>query len=245
MALRKFGKRLTNVSIAVLIRKFQQWRRRHEVDYFAQIPTVTLAEIVGQPIIRVIGSYTYVPGSLPWCDMLALLSVMVDRAPKSLLEIGTFNGHTTRLIALNLPDAEIHTMDLPEGFSDTTTGLPKDDWHLISGRRVGAEYRADPSITNVTQHFGDSAECNFPVVDFFFIDGAHTYDYARSDTEKALRSPGVKTLMWHDSDRGHRDVTRWLVDMIKSGYPVRQIEGTNLALLDMKDYVAPTPEVAR
>ena len=241
MDLKRFRRRLMNVSGNSILRNFRQWRRRHEVDYLSQIPTVALSEVVGKPLIRVIGSYSYVEGSLPWCDTLALLSVLVDRAPKAVVEIGTFNGNTTRLIALNLPDAEIHTIDLPEDFSDTGEGLPKDDWHLISARRVGAEYRSDPSITSVTQHFGDTAEYDFPLAEFYFIDGAHTYEYARNDTEKALRSPRVKTLMWHDSDQGHHGVTSWLVEMIQSGYSVRQIADTNLAILDLRDYVAATP----
>jgi hypothetical protein len=148
----------------------------------------------------------------------------VDRAPKSLLEIGTFNVYTTRLMAMNLPGAQIHTIDLPETFNDGDSGMPKDDWHLISSRRVGAEYRADPSVNNVTQHFGDTAEYDFPAAEFFFIDGAHTYAYARNDTEKALKVPGAKTLTWHDCNSSHPDVNRWLVEMIQSGYPVRRVE---------------------
>ena len=90
----------------------------------------------------------------------------------------------------------------------------------------------------MTQHFGDTATYDFPVAEFYFIDGAHTYEYARNDTEKALRSTGAKTLMWHDSDAGHHGVTRWLAEMIRSGYPVRQIQDTNLAILDLQNHVA-------
>jgi hypothetical protein len=235
--LRGFGKKLMHVSLASIVQKLSQAARTPEVDFLAQIPVVALSEIVGQPVIRVIGSYSYVDGSLPWRDTLALLSVLVDRSPRSVLEIGTFDGHTTRLMAINLPDAEIHTIDLPEDFSDINAGMPKDDWHLISSRRVGSQYRSDPSIKSVRQHFGDTATYDFPAVEIFFIDGAHTYSYVRNDTEKALRSPGVKTLIWHDSDQLHREVTQWLVEMIHSGYHVRQIEGTNLAILEVDNTV--------
>ena len=55
--------------------------------------------------------------------------------PEVVLEIGTYNGATTRLIALNLPRAKIHTLDLPPDISSEElhqSKLPKDDFHLIA-----------------------------------------------------------------------------------------------------------------
>jgi hypothetical protein len=198
-----------------------------------QIPKVSVAQIAGKPIIRVEGSYSYRDGYLPWCDLIALLSVLVERSPRTILEIGTFNGFTTRMMALNLPNAEIHTIDLPVDFTDGNAGLQKDDFHLIASRRVGSEYLADPSIKTITQHFGDTAEYAFPPAEFFFIDGSHTYDYVRNDTKKALACGIAKTLVWHDCDHLHEDVTRWLIEMIQNGYPVCRFAGTNLAFLDL------------
>jgi hypothetical protein len=210
--------------------------RRHRL--LDAIPSTTIAEAVGNPIIRLDGSYTYFDGSLPWPDMAALLSLLVVHAPRTIFEIGTFNGHTTRLMAINLPEAEIHTIDLPQDFSKSGSnsqqgGLQKDDWHLISTRNVGSEYLRDPSIKSVTQHFGDTANYAFPAAEFFFIDGSHTYDYARSDTEKALATGTAKVLVWHDCDRYHPGVTQWLGEMVQAGYPVRRIEGTYLAFLEL------------
>jgi hypothetical protein len=183
-----------------------------------------------------------VEGSLPWEDAIALLAVLTDRAPHSVLEIGTFNGNTTRLIALNFPQATIHTVDLPEDFAagtDTST-LPKDDFHLIAARKVGSAYRADPTITNVVQHFGNTAAWDFKQAEgatFFFIDGAHTYEYVRNDTEKALAASRGRraTLLWHDCDASHPGVTRWLGEMVARGDPVKRIRGTNLAIMDTAD----------
>jgi hypothetical protein len=239
MSLGLIAQRLMNVSLATIIRKLRQrglLAKPRGDKLLDQIPRITLSEIVGRPMVRIEGAYSYVDGSLPLCDLLALLSVLVDRSPRAVLEIGTFNGYTTRLMALNLPEAEIHTIDLPENFNETGSGMPKDDWHLISARRVGAEYRADPSIKSVTQHFGDTAEYVFPTAEIFFIDGSHTYAYVRNDTEKALMSSTTKVLLWHDCDRTHPDVTRWLVEMIQTGYPVRRIEGTNLAILELGNH---------
>jgi hypothetical protein len=207
----------------------------------ALIPEVALAEVVrGRPtMIKVDGTYSYRDGSLPWGDLVALLSVLVDRAPASVLEIGTFNGDTTRLLALNLPSSTIHTIDLPEGFDpgSNPSSMPKDDLHLIASRRVGIAYRSDPSITNVVQHFGDTATWDFREArdaTFYYIDGAHTYEYARSDTERALAAAAGRdaTFLWHDCDRDHPGVVHRLKEMAEEGHPVRRIAGTNLAIMD-------------
>jgi hypothetical protein len=115
--------------------------------------------------------------------------------------------------------------------------MPKDDFHLITSRRVGVEYRSDPSISNVVQHFGDTATWDFGIAEgatFYYIDGAHTYEYARNDTEKALAAARGRaaTLMWHDCDRWHPGVARWIAEMATTGYPVKRIAGTRLAIMD-------------
>ena len=204
------------------------------------IPEVTLTELVGgRPTIMIDSTYSYVEGSLPWCDIVPLIAVLVDRAPKAVLEIGTFNGHTTRLLALNLPSSTIHTVDLPTIFNTESDASPlkKDDFHLISRRNVGHEYLSDPSISNVVQHFGDTASWHFSNANnatFFFIDGSHTYEYARNDTEKVLaaRCGQNTTLVWHDCDEFHPGVVRWLRDMIGAGYPVMRIAGSHLGIME-------------
>jgi hypothetical protein len=207
----------------------------------ALIPEVELAAVIrGRPIIKFDGLYRYVEGTMPFSDALAFLAVLVDRAPRVVLEIGTFHGHVTRLIALNLPSATIHTLDLPEDYDvgADPSSLPKDDLHLIRARRVGVEYHSDPSITNVVQHFGDTANWDFGKAEgatLYLIDGAHTYEYARNDTHKALAAARGRdaTLLWHDCDQWHPDVARWVAEMAKTGYPVKRIAWTNLAIMDV------------
>jgi len=177
------------------------------------------------------GTYTYVDGSLPWFDLVALLSIAVDRDPQSLVEIGTLHGHTTRLLALNLPNAQINTIDLPEELDLGHSPLPKDDFHLIRGRRLGQEFRSDSSIRNVTQLLGDTATMPFPKAELFYIDGSHTYEYVKNDTLKAMAFDEAKTIVWHDCDQSHPGVTRWLREMVDMGNPVKRIKDTNVAVL--------------
>jgi hypothetical protein len=211
------------------------------VRFLRAIPEVSLASVLtSSQLIRVDSGYSYVDGSLAWPDIHALLAILCDRSPSSVLEIGTFCGHTTRLMALNLPGSTIHTIDLPESFvgeGDDNSPLPKDDFHLIKRRRVGEAYRSDPSIGNVVQHFGDTATWDFSRVGdatCFFIDGSHTYEYARSDTGKclALGKGRPFTILWHDCDHVHPGVTRWLAEMVAAGQPVARITGTYLAVMD-------------
>jgi len=189
--------------------------------------------------VMIDGSLTYADGSLGIQDQAALMSLLRDREPDVVLEIGTYNGATTRLIALNLPRAKIHTLDLPPDISSEElrqSNLPKDDFHLIGNRRVGEAFLSDPAITNVTQHFGDSATWDFSPVqgfDFVFIDGSHTYQYVRSDTIRcAEAAAGRATFVWHDFLYSHYDVVRYLTEMANAGLPVRHIASTNMAMMD-------------
>ena len=195
--------------------------------------------IAARRSIIIDGSLTYADGSLGLQDQVALMSLLRDREPEIVLEIGTYNGATTRLIAINLPRAKIHTLDLPPDISSEElhqSKLPKDDFHLIGNRRVGEAIVSDPAITNVTQHYGDSATWDFSPVqglDFVFIDGSHTYEYVRSDTIRcAEAAAGRATFVWHDFDYCHYDVVRYLTEMASAGLPVRHIASTNMAMMD-------------
>ena len=243
--MRTLVKRLMSLNLNALVQFVRlgpkgAWRKLANSHAVALIPEVTLAELVsGRPTITIDSMYSYFDGSLHWFDIVPLLAVLVNRAPKAVLEIGTLNGHTTRLLALNLPKSTIHTIDLPPGFGSEAdaSSLKKDDLHLIMSRKVGDEYRSDPSISNVVQHFGDTATWDFgnaQAATFFFIDGSHTYDYVRNDTEKALAVCRGQhaTFVWHDCDAAHPGVVRWLRDMIAAGYPVKRIAGTNLGIMD-------------
>ena len=107
------------------------------------IPEAAIGDILGDRRPRISMPVTrYEEGMLPSEEAMVLLAIAVAEQPEEVLEIGTFMGYTTRALAENLPGATIHTVDLPESFSpdvDTTTDIPKDDFHLIqrTARRPG------------------------------------------------------------------------------------------------------------
>jgi hypothetical protein len=201
------------------------------------IPEISLGEILGvrKPVIK-LAVARYEDGMLPSDQAMALLAILVAEHPSTVLEIGTFMGHTTRQMAENLPSAIINTVDLPESFGadDNVPGeMPKDDFHLIKARRVGQEFRDTPEAARIRQHFGDTATWDFTTAGkptFFFIDGSHTYEYCKSDSQKAYAACGGKgVFLWHDCDVVHPGVERFVSEWRVLGRDIRRIAGTPLA----------------
>jgi hypothetical protein len=204
---------------------------------FKSIPVVDLEDVLcdRSPVIK-LRVMKYEDGKLPTCDAIGLLSLLVAEQPREVLEIGTYMGHTTKAIAENLPEATIHTMDLPVDYSfeqDPNVNLPKDDLHLIGRRIVGREFKGMPCESRIVQHFGDTANFDFSKIGkptFFFIDGSHTYEYCKNDSEKCFALCGGKgTFLWHDCDNAHTGVTRFVDEWRNSGRDIVRLEGTSLA----------------
>lgn len=138
----------------------------------AYLPVINVEDIVKKPaefkIFRPENSHC----SMTVSEISALCCLLVARRPKKILEIGSFRGLTTLNLALNAPQAEIHTVDIT------------DTW--------GSYYYAErPEITNIHQHYGDTNTFDFAReigggVDFCLIDGGHEYEQVRNDTMKVL-----------------------------------------------------------
>ena len=206
------------------------------------IPHVNLADVVGMFSTVVLDSADgEIDGALPRHELIALLAILCDRRPAVVLEIGTFFGTTTTAIALNSPASVVHTIDLPPDYKRSTVDdvMPKDDFHLIQGRKVGAAFASRPAIGNIRQHFGDTAAWDFAEAEgpsFIFIDGSHTYAYARNDTLKSVRaSTKPATLVWHDCSDDHPGVVQWLAELVRAGLPVVRIRRTTLAMMDVRE----------
>jgi len=201
------------------------------------IPMVELDEILGSRKASIrLTVQQYENGMLPSEQALMLLALLVAESPRIVLEIGTYMGHTTKAMAMNLPDSLIHTVDLPPEFSpgeEGDSGIERDDLHLIAMRRVGREFAGSEYSGRIRQHFADSALWDFQAAagaTFFFIDGGHTYGYCMSDSEKCFQLCGGKgVFLWHDCDDGHPGVVRALVEWRKMGRNVVRIKGSGLA----------------
>jgi len=170
---------------------------------------------------------------------LALLAKVLSS--KVIFEIGTLHGYTALLFALNTPkEAVIYTLDLPPNGSVkpllSTTMI--DDAHILShAKTLDYLYYTHPEGKKVNQLYGDSAVFDFTPyhgkVDLFFIDGAHSYEYVRSDSLRALecmKQGGV--IVWHDYGRwGVNGVSRFLHELRENGREIYRLPGSSLALL--------------
>ncbi len=219
---------------------FSTRERRQETLLLRKIPEIASAEAFLWPsVIEVDLRFADVDGSTPTRDILSILALAMEQRPEAVLEFGTFWGSTTANLARNLPDAVIHTIDLPPERSQAlvlTAGKPVDDVHLIESRQLGEAFRGSPLAKRIVQHAGDTATYDYSGIhdrlSFFLVDGSHTYEYARSDTLTSFRlATGACTIAWHDCDESHPGVTRWLGELIGAGLAVRRIQGTVVAYL--------------
>jgi predicted O-methyltransferase YrrM len=167
-------------------------------------------------------------------DLVALSLLVVSTQPKVLFEFGTFTGVGTLHLALNSPNATVHTLDLQSSQRTAISGL---DWESdIDQSTVGSAFRNDANVAaRVRQHWGDSRHFDTSqlrgTVDFVFIDAAHSYDFVKSDTEKALELAAQgATVVWHDYSRACPEVQRVVAQQIPQFSPVA-LEGTSIAVM--------------
>jgi hypothetical protein len=76
--------------------------------------------------------------------------------------------------------------------------------------------------------FGRS--CDERVRWFFFVDGAHIYEYCKPDSEKCLAlGGGAGTFMWHDVDQTHPGVVKFILEWRNMGRNIYRVKDTALA----------------
>jgi hypothetical protein len=216
----------------------KHWRAARLVrEHIKQIPVVHLDDLLGDRKCQIrLRVMKYEDGMTAYRDVLVLLSILVAENPSEVLEIGTYMGHTARAMAENLETATIHTIDLPPDFfaEQDHSNLPsKDDLHLVGRRIVGREFKGQPCEGRIRQHFGDTAVMDFTRIGrptFFFIDGSHTYEYCKNDSDKCLLvCPKGGTFLWHDCDEGHPGVVKFILESRALGRNIVRIQETNLA----------------
>ena len=149
-----------------------------------------------------LSNYASRDGNVSSFELLALCHLIASSQPKTLLELGTFDGNTTLQMALNAPPSSlIHTLDLPS--SQTEAPIDLEDLKYVQDEHKHLRKFMNTSVEKkIHQHFGDSTTYDYQLFgtpDFVFIDASHSYACVKSDTENVLRilSPGGMVL-WHD-----------------------------------------------
>jgi Methyltransferase domain len=159
-------------------------------------------------------------------------------------EIGTNRGRTTWTVAHNNPELELYTLDVPPGTASERTALPlaPEDAHFFRDDSLGEAFRGSPEAGRITQLLGDSATFDFSPfhehVDLVYIDGAHTYEYVRSDSATALGilSP-TGTIVWDDYTIAP-GVYQHVVELSATlDRPVYHLRGTRMAIYSRQPLV--------
>lgn len=166
-------------------------------------------------------------GSTDPCERLLFAQLVRFLKPRFCLEIGTFRGTTTRLLLDHLPpQAKVYTMDLPAE---------------CNPRRnvIGLEYRDHPRASDVIQVFGNTFDAKTwdqvpENIEFAFIDGDHSYEAVRNDSEWCYRKMDPNgVILWHDYGRGEGGgcgVGRYIRQQMKARDDVFICTNTSLAL---------------
>jgi predicted O-methyltransferase YrrM len=161
--------------------------------------------------------------------------------PRAAIEVGTFRGCTTRIMAENLPAlSTLFTIDLPmEAGRDFEALRAATDRRLIDQRAVGFDYADSPRAGDIRQIFGDTFdpatwETIPPGAEFAFIDASHSYEAVKNDTEKvrAKLTPGG-VIVWHDYSEGEtaeRGVGRYIREQMAVQDDIFLCEATTLAI---------------
>ncbi len=156
---------------------------------------------------------------------------------EEIIEIGTFDGRTSLNMAVNSPESSpLFTLDLPWG-DETAFDVEEHEKAFINKPQPGSRFLAsnEPSAKKITQLLGDSATFDwsdhFGKAGMVFVDGSHAYDYAKTDSEtamKLIRPNG--TIIWHDYGVWE-GVTRALEEIeAEKKLGLKHIRGTSLVI---------------
>jgi predicted O-methyltransferase YrrM len=166
-----------------------------------------------------------------------LATIVSALQPKKIFETGTFRGVAALTMALNAPEAEIYTLDLPEQHSTAeveTLSKGDKEWVRLSRTSIGFAFAGHPAAARVHQLYGNSLAFDPPAVlantDLCFIDGGHSYECIKADTETALKilSPnGV--IVWDDYTWFIDGVSEYLTELRKT-LPLHRIAGSQLVV---------------
>lgn len=130
-------------------------------------------------------------------DAESLATVVRNANPTVCLDIGTGQGISAAIMAVNAPTATVYTVNIPpdefkQGGLLTTMKLERSE--------IGSYYR-ERNLKNITQIFANTAswEPDIGCIDITFIDGSHDTNFVINDTLKVLEHMRPRSfILWHD-----------------------------------------------
>lgn len=155
-------------------------------------------------------------------DMVYVCGMAGAVGAKQIFEFGTYRGQTTCGLAAVCRDAQIYTLNLP----------PEADPRYAPF--IGMYIGKSPDRDRITQIFCDSTTFDTTpyrgAMDYIFIDGDHSYEGVKNDTEKAIEllKPGG-VIVWHDYAAKSPGVLDYLAEFSQQR-PLFHVRNTCLAV---------------
>lgn len=225
------------------------WRERSVVDQGLpplDIPATTLKALAPDaPAVRILEPDA-ANGNVSEWELLSIAQVVAAGKPKKCFEIGTFDGRTTLNIAANMAEnGHVYTLDLPpQDVERTALTIAHGDESFIQKSESGARFKGSVYADRITQLWGDSATFDYAEyegkMDLVFVDGSHSYEYVKKDTETALKllKPEGGIIFWHDyGSKYWKDLTRAMNELY-GGRPefsgMKRIGGTVLVYCEIR-----------
>lgn len=200
-----------------------------------RVPTITLEEVIQELPGGVNVQVLFRPkiaASVSFYEALALSALLSLCQARRAFEFGTYRGVSSSQIALNLGEnGKLFTLDLPPDAAPLKYDLRKPIDIQIAHEKVKGDLIPDELLPRVEFLRADSAAFDetqyLNSMDFVFVDGAHTLEYVRNDSEKGwrmLRPGGI--MAWHDCCVGAPGVVKFLLNC---SFAPKRITGTTLA----------------
>lgn len=169
-------------------------------------------------------------------DITILCYLIKEYSKGNILEIGCWEGKTTYDLAVNFPDKIVYTLDYVE-----------DDLILSNHGKKHQPLKEDickyaNDLENVKFNYKNAHTYNFSYfknVDFIFIDGDHSFEGVKKDTEKSIdylkkRNGGI--IAWHDVKNSDTDVPKYLMQEIAPYHDLYFFNRTGIGYIQVKEY---------
>mgnify|MGYP001546997536 CR=1 FL=1 len=161
-------------------------------------------------------------------DIQGLLT-LIDKTEGDIVEIGAWYGKTTFELAVRFPEKQFYTVDWLENvISDREQKARAIEEDLCKYAKM---------LPNVQYFYKDSTKLDYSKFDnitMVFIDGDHSYNGCKADTELALKNlPSGSIIAWHDFGVSCFGVTEYIKKEISPKYQVYKFENTKVAYIEL------------